>query len=612
MGEPHATMPSGFHFDFQAVGEFLVARSPDGKYIIQARQQPFLEGAAVTINTALAANVNGDRIGVYINEPSFLLLNNSPLNELEVSKQLPHGGFLERHGGIVLIRWPGDGGILSITRVADSLNYSFQPGSNPALNFTGLLGNANGAPDKIAARDGSLLSYSDPEFVHKLYKQVGNSWRIKQSESLFHYWPGESTVKFTDLNFPPKYISVASLASTERANAESICRAVGVRDKLLLDDCVFDVAITGMPAFAAASVGMSPVVRSRTSLASGSAPAISTAKTHEESDDFAINIGDTVSPDHPAGAGVIKRLGEKQSYSFAIAAPENVYVSGGACEGSVLGFNLLQSDNSIIGGRIGCGDFGPITLPKRGGYRILVTADGPSARYSFTLRAAPEDHYSIRIGDTVSPDHPSQGAGIINSLGQRQLYSFPGRAGEIIFLQLGPCEGANPSFSIVRPDTTLLDSAIANCAVKFRDVLPATGTYQILATTDRSNVFSRYGFSLHSVPADQHFSARLPLTVSPGVPAHDTGHITVPGAQQSFDFTAKPGTIVRIAGNCPSPCSNLMVRATRAGDSSASYFFPLNTSNEWKLPDGGKYAIQVRSNGYVGDYSFAASETMPH
>jgi len=37
-------------------------------------------GGKITFNTAVAANVNGDRIGVYAKEPSFLMVNNTPLN----------------------------------------------------------------------------------------------------------------------------------------------------------------------------------------------------------------------------------------------------------------------------------------------------------------------------------------------------------------------------------------------------------------------------------------------------------------------------------------------------------------------------------------------------
>jgi hypothetical protein len=42
------------------------------------------------------------------------------------------------------------------------------------------------------------------------------------------------------------------------------------------------------------------------------------------------------------------------------------------------------------------------------------------------------------------------------------------------------------------------------------------------------------------------------------------------------------------------------------------FFGDLNfTHGDWTLPAGGKYTIQVRSNRYVGDYSFGATQVQP-
>jgi hypothetical protein len=56
-----------------------------------------------------------------------------------------------------------------------------------------------------------------------------------------------------------------------------------------------------------------------------------------------------------------------------------------------------------------------------------------------------------------------------------------------------------------------------------------------------------------------------------------------------------------------------LIRATSVGDLSANFFFDLNSTNgDWTLPEGGKYMIEVRSNGYVGNYSFIATEAASH
>ncbi|HZQ21875.1 MAG TPA: RHS repeat-associated core domain-containing protein [Terriglobales bacterium] len=609
--DPHAYTVGGLHFDFQAVGEFLVANSHDGRFAVQARQGPLFSGASVAINTAVAADVNGDRLGVYLNEPAFLMVNGVPVNDLDLERHLPRGGTLRRHGGQVIVTWP-EGRRLTITRVAGMLNYAFRPRPDEGTKIGGLLGSDSGA-DKINARDGSYISMSDPDFLNKLHKQVGNSWRIKQSESFFHYWPGESTAKFTDLNFPEKYVSVASLSTTDRSKAEFICRAVGVRTEPLLDDCILDVGISGIPALAAGSVGVDLVPSHGAAATSSLVPSVSPPTSLP--DQYAINIGDTVSPDHPAaGAGLINKVGERQTYSFPAKAGGIVFVNV-ACGGAAVTLDVEDASNRFIGAGT-CGGFGPVTLASTGTYRLLVNAGRAStASYSFSLLPSRFDQYSIGVGETVLPDHPAKSAGIITELGQRQTYFFPGRTGEVIYLALGPCEGAQPSFDLLKPDNSLISKVIGNCNADIgRQTLPGTGMYRIVASTDKSNIYSRYSFALHPTPPDQHFSVQLPLTVALGAPVRGAGRIGAAYEQQFYDFTAKPGTKVHIEGTCGGNCSErlgsrLQIRATKVGDTSDYGFEGLYfTKDDWTLPEGGKYTIQVRSNGYVGAYSFTVSQ----
>jgi RHS repeat-associated protein len=609
-GDPHLDTVAGLHFDFQAAGEFLIAASQDGKYVIQARQQPW--GTRVAFDTAIAANVDGDRIGVYAREPSFVLVNGSPVNELAIDKRLPHGGLLQRHGKTVNIRWRS-GGSLAVTQVFDSLNYSFLPNADEAPKVSGLLGTGDGSWYELTGRDGSMIGISDPDFVAKLYEHVGSSWRVKQSESLFHYWPGESTATFTNLNIPSREVTASSMALT-RSEAETICRAVGVHRQPALDDCILDVGVTGMPAFAAASVGIGTnrALASRTpggSATAANAPASDVQATQLlPSDHYDIKIGDTVSTDHPAkGAGAILKTGQKQTYSFAAKAGDNIYVAVGPCSGTMPGFNLVKPDNGMLDGVGACRDFGPVTLPAVGTYRIVASASG-TAGYTFSLRTAPLNQFPIKIDDSISPGHPA-GAGTITQLGQRQSYSFNARAGEVVYLGIGPCEGAVPSLDIFAPDNHRLDGQ-AGCHDLGREVLPESGTYRIVAGTNKDP--ARYSFSLRSVPPDQHFAVRLPLTVSPDAPTRGAGRITAQGAQQFYDFTATPGSRVSIEGKCSQTCPNLEVRVTTYGDTSRIGLVGLDHLNfDWKVPSRDKYTIQVRSAGYIGNYAFTASEAKP-
>ena len=77
-GDTHIYTGDGVHYDFQAAGEFTAVRSADGALEIQVRQEPVLGGKQVTFDTAVAVLVEGDRVGVYADEPSFLLVNGKP------------------------------------------------------------------------------------------------------------------------------------------------------------------------------------------------------------------------------------------------------------------------------------------------------------------------------------------------------------------------------------------------------------------------------------------------------------------------------------------------------------------------------------------------------
>jgi hypothetical protein len=401
----------------------------------------------------------------------------------------------------------------------------------------------------------------------------------------------------------------ASFIALTPSKAETICRAVGVHGQPALDDCIFDVGVTAMPAFAAASVGIGTNRAATPRTPGGSAAAASVPDIPlPVPDHYEIKIGDTVSTDRPAkGAGAILKSGQKQTYSFAAEAGDNIYVAVGPCSGTLPGFDLVKPDDGVLDGVGACRDFGPVTLTAAGTYRIVASASG-TARYAFSLRTALLNQFPLKIDDSISPDHPA-GAGIITQAGQRQSYSFNAKAGEIVYLGIGPCEGAVVSLDILAPDNHRLDGQIG-CHDVGREALPQSGVYRIVAKADKDS--ARYSFSLRSVPPDQHFAVRLPLTVSPDAPTRGAGRITALGAQQFYDFTAPAGSRVSIEGKCSQPCPNLEIRVTTDGDTTLLGLLGLDHLNfDWRVPSGGQYTIQVRSTGYIGNYAFTATEAKP-
>src|SRR5205814_9778054 len=86
-----------------------------------------------------------------------------------------------------------------------------------------------------------------PPTFHDLSQEFGNSWRVRQGDSLFDYAPGQTTATFTNRHFPTKTVTSSELPDHD--NAQAICRSLGITETAILQNCTLDIAITGQAAF---------------------------------------------------------------------------------------------------------------------------------------------------------------------------------------------------------------------------------------------------------------------------------------------------------------------------------------------------------------------------
>jgi hypothetical protein len=110
---------------------------------------------------------------------------------------------------------------------------------NCSAEVKGLLANANGNVNQIAARDGTVLT--NPFNFEQLYHHFADSWRVSPKESLLHTC-GDKDLK---IGIPEKPFYARDLDSKiyERALAVSI--KAGVEEGALLDAATLDVAVIG-------------------------------------------------------------------------------------------------------------------------------------------------------------------------------------------------------------------------------------------------------------------------------------------------------------------------------------------------------------------------------
>ncbi|NEP18351.1 MAG: hypothetical protein F6J97_15845 [Leptolyngbya sp. SIO4C1] len=283
-GDPHIQTYDGFHYSFQTVGEFILSKSRDGSFEVQARQGRVRDRDSLSLNTAVAMGVCGHRVAIYIDAPNgdreAVWIDGQPAR-FEDTEPLPGGGEIQRLGSAdYAVIWPsGDQVRVHFISVSGDRFLNIMPTvrRDRRDQMIGLLGNFNGNPDDdLISRDGSVMpsrsTYSvattaldsvlpsiipvqpiEDAYFSNLHRQFGDSWRVTQSESLFDYRPGESTVSFTDLSFPNQFFTLNGVAPARLRSALSSCREAGV-DEFLLDGCVFDVAATGNSSFANAAL----------------------------------------------------------------------------------------------------------------------------------------------------------------------------------------------------------------------------------------------------------------------------------------------------------------------------------------------------------------------
>ena len=233
-------------YDFQQVEEFIAAKSDRDDFQIQVRQRPWARTSpTVAENSAVAMQVVGHRVGVYLTDPGHkILLDGTPMTPPATGSPLPGGGTVvdDTSAGQVTVTWP-DGSYVTIGYLGGYLDISVYIAEQHG-HLSGLFGNDDGNPNNdLTTRSGTVLPY--PATPAQIYGTFGPSWRISQAESLFDYDAGQSTTTFTDTTVPTQIITVADLPAANRDAATTTCRNGGVSIEPFLDDRILDVAITG-------------------------------------------------------------------------------------------------------------------------------------------------------------------------------------------------------------------------------------------------------------------------------------------------------------------------------------------------------------------------------
>jgi hypothetical protein len=249
-GDPHLRTVNGLRYDFQAAGEYVLLRSPDGSIEIQDRMVPVPGRPGVSFNAAVAARVNGHRVGVY-GSSTGLELHVDGAVVAPGAASLGPGASVAAYGKGYELTFP-DGSELWALGV-DILNVVVRPSDQLRGNGRGLLAEVHGHGMRVPVLpDGAQLPA--PADSHQsyqlLYGQFGPAWQVTPQTSLFDYGPGQSVASFQVPGYPAEAdlrpVSPATVAQAPPAGTG--CAAV--TDPDLRADCAFDVAATSTTAYA--------------------------------------------------------------------------------------------------------------------------------------------------------------------------------------------------------------------------------------------------------------------------------------------------------------------------------------------------------------------------
>ena len=268
--DPHLLPFGGLWYDFQAVGEFTLVRSTVDDLEVQVRQQPWPGSKVVSMNTAAAMRVAGDRVAIYKGRPLTVRVNGRQVLLGKKELRLPHGGTVKplRRGEVEVV-WP-DGSVARVVPTLDlMIDVIVSLSSSRSGKVTGLLGNADGNFDNdfVTRRgrrlDSKLIRATGKRSHDALYRVFGDSWRITPRTSLFDYAPGQSTNTFTNRRFPAEVVSAGTLPPAARRTAEAACRRLRIKAARVLENCALDVASTGHLGFATAAATIEKSVRQK-------------------------------------------------------------------------------------------------------------------------------------------------------------------------------------------------------------------------------------------------------------------------------------------------------------------------------------------------------------
>ena len=456
-GDPHLVTADGLRYDFHGVGEFIALHSVTDDFVVQARFAP-VAALRASKTSAVAMNVEGDRVGAYLTPGGISVRVNGDLAEQSASwVTLPGGGRIQVDSTRLIAQWADDTTLWAYG-FGDVIDVSMRITPPRLTRLRGLLGDADGdLSNEYVTRDGVLIDVpteSGETRRQALYDDFGETWRIIPEESLFDYLAGDSSEDYQQPGFPDTMIAIDDLGGSERAIAEDRCRQAGVTESPWLEECIFDMGFTGDPEWAESARRTSD-------------PSSLTWNEMYQAQ------GDIVGPQTVTMEEFLAKAGQRHFFRILQNMPS---------------LNLAQWELFAPSGTrvfracvVSCNQPGEYELAESGLYTSRLTADpGESGTLVVARNLVPDPQVFDQGDDDVLGSALGTGAGMIEVPGSVDIYRIDGASGTRLtfsFLERNP-QLFFGRWQLVDPGgVTLFDAIFPSVGTPQNVDLVTNGTY---------------------------------------------------------------------------------------------------------------------------------------
>ena len=325
-------------------------------------------------------------------------------------------------------------------------------------------------------------------------------------------------------------------------------------------------------------------------------------------DMFTIAVEDLVAPGIPGpGAGELEEPGSADIYEFTAVAGQSLFFQSISKSVVFIDWHCFGPNGDELFDTFFRRDRGPYLLTESGTYTVVVDDNNDAVgTYSFKVWETNTDTFEIDVEEVIDVDVPNVGAGFIEEPGDRDAYTFSGKAGQSLFFQ-SLDETSELRWSCVSPSrATLFESSMTvdQGAIELNE----TGTYTVVVNAAENNeATGAYSFVVWETNTDT-FEIAIEDIVEPGVPGVGAGEIEEPGDADVYMFSAVAGQSLFFQS--VSQSGGLDWRCT---DPSGSTLFdsPFFDAGLFEITESGTYTVTFDDDGedQTGTYTFVVWET---